>query len=268
MAAVTPIEPGWLARTFADYELLPDLLAACIDADPAGPPQFWTGLLSDYNCNIEHMDEESEPPLEDIQAHLIADAWHLVRALQLTGDNGLTPAGQRIAFLASTQLVERSETQLGELYDTLAAQIRTCYLGQDDLNIAALLQRGAGILAGTDHVWAAYCPGLLLVEYMALVQCAVSDPARAEALCDELLQNRDTAMHPYDMPSPDRPPMENMIIHGDAVAAFYFDNTHLLADTCPAIGTARATAMLFTFTGLLREVYPVGPVQCLALDST
>lgn len=268
MDGVTPIAPGWLARTFADFELLPDLLAACMESDPASPPQFWTGLLSGDTCNIEHLGEEDEPLEENIQAHLIADAWDLVRTLQLVDEDGLTPAGQRIAFLAGTQLIERSDAQLSELYDTVAEQIRTCYLGVNDLNITALLLRGAGRLAGTDHVWAQYFPGLLLVEFEALVQTAGRDSARAELLCDELLQNRDTAMHPHGMPSADVPPMENMLIHGDAVTAFYFDNTDLLGDPEPSIGTSRATAMLYTFAGLLREVYPIGPVQCLATDST
>ena len=268
MADVTPIAPGWLARTFADYELLPDLVAACMETDPAAPPEYWTGLLSGGECNIEHLDEEDELSEEDLLAHLIADAWALVRTLQLVDDSGLTPAGQRIAALAGSQLTERSGAQLNELYRTLAEQIRTCYLGADGLNITALLQRGAGHMAGTDHVWAAYCPGLLLVEFEALVQTAARDAARAEALCDELLQNRDTAMHPYDMPSADLPPMVNMITHGDAVASFYFDDTDLLGDPEPGIGTSRATAMLYTFAGLLREVHPVGPVQCLAPDST
>ena len=268
MDGVTPIAPGWLARTFADFELLPDLLAACMESDPGAPPDFWTGLLSGGTCNIEHLGEEDEPLEEDIQAHLIADAWHLVRTLQLVDDSGLTPAGQRIAFLAGTQLIDRNDAQLRELYGTVAEQIRTYYLGVNDLNITALLLRGADQMAETDHVWAQYFPGLLLVEFEALVQTAVTDAVRAEALCDELLQNRDTAMHPHGMPSADVLPMENMIIHGDAVAAFYFDNTDLLVDPEPSIGTSRATAMLYTFAGLLREVYPIGPVQCLATDTT
>ena len=154
------------------------------------------------------------------------------------------------------------------MYDTVAEQIRTCYLGVNDLNITALLLRGAGQLAETDPRLGAVLPGLLLVEFEALVQTAGRDSARAELLCDELLQNRDTAMHPHGMPSADVPPMENMLIHGDAVTSFYFDNTDLLGDPKPSIGTSRATAMLYTFAGLLREAYPIGPVQCLATDST
>ena len=86
-------------------------------------------------------------------------------------------------------------------------------------------------------------------------------------LIAELEVNRDYAMHRYDTPSPDILPMENMIIHADAVSAFYFDDLQLLPDDTLNLSAARATAMLYTFTGLLREVYPIGPVQCLAPEA-
>lgn len=264
-AAITPIEPGGLARTFVEYELLPDLLVLPDTAAAADAPESWTAFLSERPCNLEHLLEEDMPSDEDIPSHLVADAWHLVRQLQLVADDGLSPAGQRIADIAGTPLRRRHETgQLQELCETLAQQIRACYRGQDESDITGLLQRGAGSLASTEHVWAAYCPGLLLVEFEALVHLAVTDSDRSIQVCDELLLNRDSAMHQYGMPSPDVLPMQNMVTHADAVAEFYLDDLQLLNDDGMGISVSRATAMLFTFCSLLQGVYPVGPVQCLA----
>ena len=197
---------------------------------------------------------------------MATDAWHLIRHLQLVDKDGLTVAGQHIAAIAGTPFTARSHDQLRELQETLADQIRACHRGQGNAGITGLLQRGAGVLAGTEHVWAAYCPGLLLVEFETLIELAVTDPDRADTLCDEeLALNRDYAMHPYGEPSPDRPPLHNMLDHADAVTHFYFDRSNLLpAGLEPDIGTSRATAMLYTFANLLKEVYPAGAVQCLA----
>ena len=265
VAAITPIEPGGLARTYVEYELLPDLLALPGTVAAVDAPESWTTFLSERSCNLEHLPDEDMPSDEDIPLYLVADAWHLVRQLQLVTDDGLSPAGQHIADIAGTPLRRRHETgQLAELCATLAQQIRTCYRGQGELDITGLLQRGAGSLASTEHVWAAYCPGLLLVEFEVLVHLAVTATDQAIQVCDELLLNRDSAMHQYDMPSPDVLPMLNMVTHADAVAEFYLDNLQLLNDGGLGISVSRATAMLFTFCSLLQEVYPVGPVQCLA----
>ena len=162
------------------------------------------------------------PAHGDIPNYLVNDAWHLVRQLQLVSDRGLTPAGQDIADLQkSSWYVRDVQSHYGVgmspmslsrqftigyqegLDNLLAHQLSTCYRGQDHLDITSLLQRGAGLLADTEHVWAAYCPGLLLVEFEVLIHLACINSARAVQLCDDLLVNRDVAMHPYGMPSPD-----------------------------------------------------------------
>ena len=283
MALMVETERQWLARTFVEYELLPSLLALPGTAGLNGPPRSWLSFLSERECNLEHMLDEDMPASDDIATHLVSDAWRLVKQLQLVSEKGLTPAGRRIAdsqdSLWQVRDVEASYnvgmygmSTSGQLtiehheglVNILAQQLRTCYRGQDGLDITSLLQRGAGLLADTDHVWAAYCPGLLLVEFEALIHLAGFDPARTVQLCDELVVHRDVAMHPYGMPSADVPPMQNLVDHADAVAVFYLNDLQLVEDTGPGLSVARATAMLFTFCGLLREAYPTGPVQCLA----
>ena len=262
--SVTPVAPGGLARTFVEFDLLPDLLVLPGTVVADGPPAAWADFLSGRPGNLDHMEEEDEPPEAEYPATLSADAWQLARALDLVNEHGLTTAGWELAGLADVPVGERHGPDVpitpGE---TLARQIRACFLGQDGRAITDLLIDAAAVLAGLTHVWAEYCPGLLLVEFESLVHLGLTDWDRAVRLRAELASNRDTAMHPHGMPSADRPPMENMLVHCDAVTAFYLDNFPWLDDFGPDIGTSRATAMLFTYCGLLRERYPLGPVHCL-----
>ena len=272
----------WLARTFVEYELLPRLLALSSTAGAHGPPTSWFKFLSENECNLEHLLDEDMPASDELVTHLARDAWHLVWELKLVSETGLTTTGRRIADLQNfswqVRDVEASYgggvsdiSTIGEftirnqaaLANLLKQQLKTCYRGQDDLDITSLLQRGAGLLADTNHVWAAYCPGLLLVELEALIYTACTDSTQAVQLCDDLMVNRDVAMHHYGMPSPDVLPMQNLVDHADAVAVFYFNDLELIEDTGPGLSVSRATAMLFTFCGLLQEVFPAGPVQCL-----
>ena len=231
MAAITPIDPGWLARTFTEYELLPDLLAMPGTADAENPPESWTAFLSETGANTEHLEEETEPPEEDLPDWLASDVWHLVRQLQLVDKDGLTPAGQHIAAVAATPFTARSHDQLHELQKILAVRIRACHLGGRAMPVSQPCCRKApAYWPGPNTSGPQYCPGLLLVEFETLIQLAMTDPDRAETLCDEeLALNRDYAMHPYGEPSPDRPPLHNMLDHADAVTHFYFDRSNLLA---------------------------------------
>ena len=276
----------WLARTFVEYELLPRLLVLSSTAGGNGPPQSWNKFLSENECNLEHLLDEDMPASDELVTHLVRDAWHLVSELELVSQTGLTTAGRRIAHLQNSPYqISDVHAPYGRLsilpgfgefpirnhatlVSVLAQQLRTCYRGQDGLNITSLLQRGAALLAASDHIWAAYCPGLLLVELEALIHSACTDSTQAVQLCDDLVVNRDVAMHRYGMPSPDVTPMHNMVDHADAVAVFYFNDLELIQDSGPGLSVSRATAMLFTFCGLLQEAFPAGPVQCLAPLST
>ena len=263
MATVTPIEPGWPARTFVDYEMVPALLAACLDAPPGRPPEAWAPLLDDGPAHTEHLDDEEDPIAEDDLADTLrADAWQMLGLLGLLNDDGLTSEGMALSTLASHAPYDRDNAWHETLCDTLAWQLKTHHLGAGNLGLAGLLVRGAGLLAATEHVWAAYCPGLLLVEFIALVQAGRQDADAAADLCERLVRHRDSAMARHGMPSPDRPPMENMVIHCDAVTDWYYDNVSLLEDG-PTLGTVRASIMLYTFAGLLGETSLLGPVHCL-----
>ena len=89
----------WLARTFVEYELLPRLLALSSTAGANGPPTSWFKFLSENECNLEHLMDEDMPTSDELVTHLVRDAWHLVRELELVSKTGLTAAGRRIADL-------------------------------------------------------------------------------------------------------------------------------------------------------------------------
>ena len=82
-----------------------------------------------------------------------------------------------------------------DIEDALAVGVRDCMIGQDGIEIVPLLQRGATILAKTNHVWARGCPGLLPIEMEAIVYWACVESPRCLELLADLIVMRDVAMH-------------------------------------------------------------------------
>ena len=259
------------ARLFADFLLLPDLLAAC-DGDLRHIEAAWTGTVRDAGCNLGHIEDEDVPAGRSIERALAEDAFGLALKLRLIkgipqpdGNDGvqLTEAGRRIADVSSKPILERGGSHDDVVRDTLAEQILACWLGADGSAVSKLLHDGARLLAEAAHVWAGYCPGLLLVEFEALVCEAGAEAGRAGQLLDELVGHRDRAMHRHDMPSPDVAPVQNILSHADAVFDFYMDDLEYGARLAMTVTEARATAMLLTCSGLLEDGAPAGPVQYL-----
>ena len=75
--------------------------------------------------------------------------------------------------------------------------------------------------------------------------------------------NRDFAMRSYERPGPTPGPEDNAVLHADAVTDFYLFGLEYGDRSSLTITGARASAMLFTFAGLLAEGSPLGPVQIL-----
>ena len=100
-----------------------------------------------------HNDHDERYQALEVQAPSIArttvHAWRLATLTGLLDQDGLTEPGQRV--------VDRT----ADIEDALALGVRDCMIGQDGIEIIPLLQRGASILAKTNHVWARCCPGLL-----------------------------------------------------------------------------------------------------------
>lgn len=256
-------------RLFADFALLPDLLRRG-EGNRREIGAAWADIVRNAGCNLGHVEDEDVPDGRSINQALAEDASRLAMHLRLVergpqpdGNDGvrLTEAGRRIAEAASTPIGQRGEGQYRAVRIALAEQIKECWLGAGGLVIADLLRHGAQRLAETAHVWAGYCPGLLPVEFEALVHDA--ETGRGDLLLDELVKNRDLAMHRHDMPSPDVEPHQNILSHADAVYDFYMNDLEYSDRLQMTVTEMRATAMLLTYSGLLGDGAPLGPVQYL-----
>ena len=267
---VAPIEQTCvLARFFADFGLLPDLLAlrpARDDPqfDKTGRPIFmfmrpevdeeltarkWTRLLEDTKLNTDHIEPEDRPNAYVFHTVLAEDARQLARRLRLIEGKSLSETGRRLAGIGERPWDERTEADDHTVEATIEACVREYYVCVGGLDVVDLLTGGAERLAQTDHIWASYVPGLLLAEFEALIHWAFKDRNVATSIRDELVQLRDVAMHRHGQPSPDVAPEENLIRLADATTALYYDTEELAGRTELTITEVRSTAMLLTYAG-------------------
>ena len=121
-------------------------------------------IQRDWAAVLKQTDHDDHYQALEVQSPSVArtavHAWRLATLTRLLDQDGLTELGQRV--------VDRT----ADVEDALAVGVRDCMIGQDDIEIVPLLQRGASILARTNHVWARCCPGLLPVEMEAIVYWA------------------------------------------------------------------------------------------------
>ena len=265
-----------LVRAFAEFELLPDLLARIPVPESSedvgfGPPERideavalrrWTDFLATAGANMDHAEPEDLPSDTARERFLAEDAWQLANRLGWVNPVALKAPGRQLAYIAERPLMRRTRADLMTLLDTVARSVRERYVGVGGLEVVPLLQAGARRLAETDHVWASYVPGLLLVEFEALIHWSFARPERAVRLCENLVTWRDTAMHRYDTPSRDVDPDDNLVVHADATARLYLETEELGGRTDLTLTEVRATSMLLTFAGLLDE-HALGPVSYL-----
>ena len=262
-----------LVRVFAEFEMLPDLLALAPGAPPgargAAPDdavlfvatdvtqslEGWTNLLAGTGANMDHVVDGDLPDGVSEGLLLAQDAWGLAERLQLLLPQGRTLAGDRLARLAEERpWAQRSAADHQAVVSTVSDAVREHYVGADGLPVVPLLHEAARRLAETDHAWARHCPGLFLVEFEALIYWAFEDPDYARRLCDRLEIHRDVAMHRYGVPPPDDgDPDDIQIVHEAETMRLYVETEELAARTDLTITEVRATAMLFVFAELLGE---------------
>ena len=214
----------------------------------------WADLVSRTGANMDHVVEADLPTGVPEEVLLAQDAWRLAERLHLLWTEGRTRTGDRLAPLARRQWRERSMADHRTVVRTVATGIREQYVAADGLEVVPLLQEAAQTLADTGHVWARHCPGLLLVEFEALIYWAFEDPAHAMRLRDDLVTYRDVAMHRYRAPPPDdADPDDIQIVHEDATVRLYLETEELAARTDLTVTEVRSTAMLLVFAELLEE---------------
>lgn len=258
-----PVDPAaGLARAFAEHSLLPELLALAETGD--GPPASWARLLGRVGFTIDHIEDEELPDGENLASIMAEDAWRISQWLELVDSAGLTDAGRSVEAVARAPMRERTEAIWRPAQDVLAEQIRECYRGGGEISIVDLVREGANLLARSDDVWVACCPGLLLIEFEALAYLAQSDPQTASSLVNELADHRANAMRDLGPPAPDDPELLHQLVHADAVSEYYEEQLpgHI-NDSVFTLTAAQATVMLFVFCGLLAVPMPHLPVQFL-----
>ena len=271
-----------LVHAFAEFELLPDLLARIpepqfdrhsvqdrlgyelpkAEIDEVVALERWTDFLAGVRPNLDHAEPEDLPDGVPVARYLAEDAWRLAKRLGWVSNEGVSLLGRPLVNIAERPWVHRTGYDSMTLLDTIARSLGYRYVGGDGLEVVPLLQEGARRLAETDRIWASYVPGLLLVEFGALIHWAFARPAGARRLCDDLVTYRDVAMRRYDGPSPDVDPMDNVITHADATANLYLETEELAARTELTVTEVRTIAMLLTFAGVLKE-HSLGPVNYL-----
>lgn len=260
-----PVDPAaGLARAFADFWLLPDLLA--LGATAAMPPPSWVRLLERSGFATDHVADEDLPDGPNWASIMAEDVWRIAEWLELVRGDGLTDAGRSIAEVANYPEEERTQAVWGPADATMATQVRAHYRGAGGISVAQLVQDGARSLMRPDDVWAAFCPGLLLVEFEALVYLAQTDPQSAANLVEELPDHRRDAMQGTAPPSPDVPGLLHRFAHADAVSQYYSDQLPgFTNEEVLTITAAQATAIVFIFCGLLSVPLPHLPVQFLVV---
>ena len=220
---------GGIVRAFAEFSLLPDLMHLARESTGLPLAPLWTDCLEEVGCSLDHVEEADRPNGRSVWRWMAEDAVNLSVRLGLLrllsdGDFAVDAAGDAVASMADAPMEAQSEDEDGRLRSLLAGQVRRLYRGNRGIDVSSLLLEAASAMRRTKHVWAQHCPGLLLVEFDALVHEAERDRAGAERLLGELEMNRNLAMRPYDSPGLTSDPADNAVIHSDAVTDFYLFN--------------------------------------------
>ena len=254
-----------LVTSFAEFSLLPDLLALRSENNLDQTIDQWTQLLTQHGCNTGHVETtDFDPDINEITI-MAEDAWNLTMKLNLLDSYGqLTNAGQRLVDISETPLVQRHHGDYQIVQNVLAHQIQAHYRGAQELDVPTLLLQAAQSLENNNHPWGCYCPGLLLVEFSALCCYAETDAGRANTLATSLLEVRRTVMQGRALPAAEATVSEVLEEFADSMAIYYEQTSGLNGWLeHQTLTGARASAILFKFTCLLREGSLIGPVNYL-----
>lgn len=262
-----PLDPETgLARAFAEYGLLPDLLA--LNANGTGSVESWAALLDREGFAMDHVDNDHLPEGIERERVMALDAWRVAEWLELAQEGGLTDAGRAVAAVADYGAGERTQAVWLPAEEVIAEQMKTCYRGAGGIAIVDLVQEAARALAGSEDEWTRICPGLLPVEFEALVNVAHADAQAAIRLPSELAGHRREAMRNSPAPLNDTDELENMLFHADMLAGYYLRALpgHLNEDVL-TLTAVQATLILFVLCGLLRCPKPHLPVQYMVVPN-
>ena len=172
---------GGVVEFFAEFELLPDLLAQARDAGEDGALQGWAEFLDRANVNIDHIDEWPGTRGE-LMMRLAEDARLLCGRAGLLADGAPTQLGESVAD---------GDTPVGK---ALGDWLEDGWLSRDGKPIIPLLQQAADLLEEDGGGGFDAMPGLLAVEAESIISRCLVGAAAAEALIGELPEHRRAAL--------------------------------------------------------------------------
>ena len=235
---------------FVDFDLLPDLLRLMEGLDTRQQVEnAWVSYLGEAGCNSDYVENDHSGVADLTQ--IASGAWRLAETCGLMSSVGLTSTGLRVA------------SGRNNVVEALAQGIRESLIGQGGTKIVPLLQRSAGELCATDHMWAKFCPGLLPIEMGAIVHWACVNEQRCRSLMTDLVTWRDVAMHSRGEPDPRLGDEANMATHYEAVVGFYLSQPRLAERTPMHFSEEVAMVKLLDFAGLLKEMRLGEMISCL-----
>ena len=265
MAAIGNEPERSLVRVFAEFSLLPDLLAKVSPRQQVQTLDVWRVFLQGSGVNTDHVEDEDIQEGLDEEHVMAMDVWALCKRLGLILPNGqLSEEAQSLARLSDLPKYYRNDMDYPAVSRVLARQIAEQFRGVNGLPIVNLLQDCARALKNSDSAWIALCPGLLLVEVQYLIEIAHTDIDLAQQQELQLVAQRDSIMQDIDMsdPTPGNE-IDDMLDHADAVTRYYLTELQGIGQQDMTLTALRATTMLLTYAGLLEDWFLVEPVQCL-----
>ena len=273
-----------LASAFIDFGCLPDLLArllrsprdespglvSFVSLDYGGfGPRDWTEYFEEYPPNLDHIhypQYEEEARLDPrLLVSVCADAWALAQRLGLVGPFGLSGPGRTLAGIGrARRLARRTAHDQAVLRWVLAEQVAHAWRGSGEIAIVPLLRDAAGALGRAGAPVADQLPGLLLSEFAYLVELAYVGETGAREGRDRLAAIRQEALAWLGAPEPGEHQSWYRIDLADRVNGRVLDLRERAFLPEMTLTELRATTSLLVFAGLMREIFPLGPVQCLA----
>ena len=253
-----------LVRAFADFALLPDLLRIVPDGNGR---ERWPTLMREAGLNASHV---LDPDIgsDDLAAYMADDAWQMSRRLGLIAaqpTGGLTAAGDQIARRSSIRRGTVSDDSGGDMFALrllLGREVETYYDQTHGVRIVRRLREAVRSVSGIDSLWTRYAPGLLLAEFDFVLSELTRGESDWQRIVDTLQGTRDEVERLLGDPVA-RMRRRDSLNFADALTAFYWEGLPAATADRMTVTEARANAMLFSFSNILDQAAPLGPVQHL-----
>ena len=243
---------------FADWGILPHILRGAFgdgaaSTDPAGRIERLLGTEHFYNS--DHIDPQDIPAGVSQHRAVAEDIWRFSRGAGLvSGQRELTSEANRI--IASVENATEPDDLMAP--DDLAGCVRRLYAGsQTGFDTVHCIRECLDEMASYVTPDGDRQPGLLSVEFWALLYWAAHDPARAVELQGQLADLRQEAWT--------RSGCSNYDELAEAVEVLSASREALAS---PALENAtatgfQATAILFTHAGLMEDAHPLAAISRL-----